>query len=384
MAVDLTTAAGRAELELAIALVATINESDPVRRASKLRNVLDPALAGLALSQFELRGKAETKFGTTAATMYFTRTGLEQSSRIEVADHRAARFATAGVTEVLDLCSGIGADSLAFARAGLTVTSVERDPETAAILAANLPGHTVMVASAEETAWQHVGSVFIDPARRSSAGRVFDPAAYSPRFDFVLDVLGSRFAAAKLAPGLAHDLVPAGIEAEWVSFAGAVKEAVLWSAGFAQVDRRATVLSRTGATQLTDADPSAATVGEIGAYLYEPDGAVIRAGLVQQVAALLPGGRRIDEHLAYLSADAAVSTPLATGFEVMEVLPFSVDRLRAALQEREVGIVEIKKRGVDVDPAQLRRQLKPRGPNSITVLLARVGDRHLAILAQRV
>jgi hypothetical protein len=123
----------------------------------------------------------------------------------------------------------------------------------------------------------------------------------------------------------------------------------------------------------------------VGSHLYEPDGAVIRAGLVQQLAALLPGGRRIEEQLAYLSADAAAGGPpagLARGFRVLDVLPYSLKRLRAELARRQVGIVEIKKRGVDIDPAVLRRELKPAGPNSLTVLLARVGDQHLAILAE--
>jgi hypothetical protein len=105
---------------------------------------------------------------------------------------------------------------------------------------------------------------------------------------------------------------------------------------------------------------------------------------VQQVAALLPGGRRIDEHLAYLSCDAPVSTALARGYRVLDVLPYSVKRLRAELKRREVGIVEIKKRGVDIDPAALRRELNPRGPQSITVLLARVGESRLAVLAEPV
>jgi len=138
--------------------------------------------------------------------------------------------------------------------------------------------------------------------------------------------------------------------------------------------------------QLTDADPAEHRIGPVGSYLYEPDGAVIRAGLVRQLAALLPGGRRIEEQLAYLSADGSATglTGLARGFRVLEVLPYSVKRLRAELARRRVGIVEIKKRGVDVDPAVLRRELKPTGPNTITVLLARVGDRHLAILAEPV
>jgi hypothetical protein len=108
---------------------------------------------------------------------------------------------------------------------------------------------------------------------------------------------------------------------------------------------------------------------------------------VQQAAALLPGGRRIDEHLAYLAADAEPAAPLAglaRGYRVLAVLPYSVKRLRTELNRRQVGVLEIKKRGVDVDPAALRRQLKPAGPNQLTVLLARVGEQRLAVLADPV
>lgn len=377
---------GRDELEAAIALVRSLPDTDPVRRAQALRRSLDPELATAALGQAELRTAARAKFGPLAERLLFTPDGLEQATRIELADHRAGRFAAAGVSDVLDLCCGIGADVLAFQRVGLAVTAVERDPATAAIAAANT-GATVLTGNAEDADWAAADAVFCDPARRGGFGRTFDPAAFSPSFGFVTAVLEqARFAAAKLAPGLDHALIPPGVEAEWVSFAGGVKEAVLWSAGFGQpgITRRATVISSRTKAQLTDADAWTDTVGELGDYLYEPDGAVIRAGLVQQVAALLPGGRRIDEHLAYLSADRPLGTPFARGFAILEVLPYSVKRLRTALRARQAGIVEIKKRGVDIDPAALRRELKPTGPNSLTVLLARVGEQRLAILAEPV
>ena len=383
---EFTSQAGRAELERAIGLAESVTDPDPVRRAAAVRRLLPPELATAALTQAGLRAAARAKFGPLAARLLFSADGLEQASRVEVADHRAARFAGAGLASVLDLCCGIGSDALAFARAGLRVTGVERDPATAALAAANGAGQPVRIVTgpAEQADWRTAESVFLDPARRGARGRTFDPAAYSPGFEFVAEVLeGSEYAAAKLGPGLDHALIPEGVEAEWVSFDGGVKEAVLWSAGFAGVRRRATVLP--AGRQLTDADPAEPRVGPVGSYLYEPDGAVIRAGLVRQLAALLPGGRRIAEQLAYLSADAVAGVPaagLARGFRVLDVLPYSLRRLRAELARRRVGIVEIKKRGVDVDPAVLRRELKPAGPNSITVLLARVADQHLAILAE--
>jgi len=384
---DISSQAGRAELERAIELAGSVTETDPVRRAAAVRRLLPPELATMALTQDGLRGAARAKFGSLAARLLFTAEGLEQATRIEVADHRAARYARAGLGSVLDLCCGLGSDALAFARAGLRVEGVERDPATAALAAANTAGQPVRIStgSAEQSGWRTAESVFLDPARRNAHGRTFDPAAYSPGFGFVTEVLlGTRYAAAKLGPGIGHALIPDGVEAEWVSYEGGVKEAALWSAGFTTggVRRRATVLP--AGLQLTDADVREPRVGPVGSYLYEPDGAVIRAGLVQQIAALLPGGRRISEQLAYLSADgpAAGLAALARGFRVLDVLPYSVKRLRGELARRQVGIVEIKKRGVDIDPAVLRRELKPAGPNSITVLLARVGDGRLAILAE--
>ncbi|HST47550.1 class I SAM-dependent methyltransferase [Jatrophihabitans sp.] len=386
MPADLSSPAARAELERAIELAGTVPDTDPVRRAAAVRRLLPPELARIALTQAGLRAAARAKFGALAGSLLFTADGLEQATRVEVADHRAARFAAAGLASVLDLCCGIGSDALAFVRAGLRVDAVERDPDTAAVAAANTAGRPVRVSTgtAEQADWRSAESVFCDPARRTARGRTFDPAAYSPGFDFVLRLLAeSRYAAAKLGPGIAHNLIPAECEAEWVSFGGGVKEAVLWSAGFAEVRRRATVLP--AGLQLTDAEQAEPRVGPVGGYLYEPDGAVIRAGLVQQLAALLPGGCRIAEQLAYLSADAVADGPaagLARGFRVLDVLPYSVKRLRTELARRQVGTVEIKKRGVDVDPAALRRELRPAGPHAITVLLARVAERHLAILAE--
>jgi SAM-dependent methyltransferase len=380
MPIDLSTAAGRSAFEQAIAIAQSVTEADPVRRTAKVRALLEPDLATAALAQAELRARARAKFGDQAQRLYFTSDGLEQATRAEIADHRAARFAAAGVGSVLDLCCGIGADVAAFVRAGLVVTAVERDPATAAFAQANCPTAAIEIGAAEDAEWGTADAVFLDPARRTTRGRTFDPASYSPSLDFVLSVLaGSRYAAAKLGPGIDHALIPQDSEAEWVSFDGRVKEAVLWSAGFATARRRATVLP--AGVELTDHDALADDVGPVGRYLYEPDGAVIRAGLVQQAAALLPGGRRLDEHLAYLSADVAVTSPFARGYAVHEVLPYSVKRLRAELARREVGIVEIKKRGVDIDPSALRRELKPRGVNSLTVILARVGDQRLAVLA---
>ncbi|CAM5451561.1 hypothetical protein STANM309S_05715 [Streptomyces tanashiensis] len=102
-------------------------------------------------------------------------------------------------------------------------------------------------------------------------------------------------------------------------------------------------------------------VRPVGRYLYEPDGAVIRAHLVAEVAEELDGGL-IDETIAYITADALVPTPYAAAYEITDELPFNLKKLKALLREREVGTLTVKKRGSAVEPKEIRRRVKPKGP----------------------
>jgi hypothetical protein len=128
-------------------------------------------------------------------------------------------------------------------------------------------------------------------------------------------------------------------------------------------------------------------VGELGAFVYEPHGAVIRARLIGDLARSL-GAHALDEHIAYLSADAHTPSPFADAFRVLEVLPLDPKKISRALADRQVGTLEIKKRGVDVDPATFRTKLRLNGPESATLLLMRLGSgassRRIAVLAERV
>lgn len=371
---------------------------DPVRAAALLRRsatagraALDAATAGrtsAALTQVVLRERARGKFGEDAARMYFTPEGLEQATRPRVADHRAARLAAAQSGSVVDLTCGIGADLVAFARAGLTSAGVDRDPVAAAVAGANLTalglGGAVGVADATAVDVTPFGAAYADPSRRSARGRVLDPDDWSPPWSFATRLLqGSTVV--KVAPGLGHDLLPDGVEAEWVSEGGEVVEAALWSPRLAVSRRRATVLGSTGLATLTEADDPydgrPRPVREPGGYLYEPDGAVIRAGLVTAVAAGVQGGL-LDEHGAYVASDAAYRTPFARGYRVRELLPYREKPLRAALRERGIGRLTIKKRGVSVVPERLRARLALRGEEEATLVLTRARGHGIALLVE--
>lgn len=361
-------------------------ESAALALASKLRKRHPAPLVAAAMTQARLRSRAVAKFGDAARTMYFTPDGLEQSTRRNVADLRARRYVDAGVRRVADLCCGIGGDALAFAAAGLEVLAVDRDPAVCAAAEANAQaaglGDRIEVrwADVAKVALHDCDAVFLDPARRTARGRVFDPAGYSPPWSFALDLAKHVPAAGfKAAPGLPHADIPTGTEAEWVSDHGEVKEAGIYFGPLAGPARRATLLP--GPHTYTTRELPSPDPGPLCRYLYEPDGAVIRARLLGELAEDL-GATTIDPTIAYLTGDRLLPTPFAAAYEITEMLPFNVKRLRALIAERAIGTLTVKKRGADVDPAELRKQLRPAGPNSAVLIVTRVLGAHTALLAQ--
>ncbi|MFP5334294.1 MAG: THUMP-like domain-containing protein [Actinomycetes bacterium] len=351
---------------------------------------VDPALVAAALTQSRLRSRARTKFGAFADGMLFTPEGLEQATRLEVAARHAQRFAAAGVARVADLGCGIGGDAMAMAALDLDVLAVERDELTAAVATVNLrhwPDAEVRCEDAAETDLSGVGGAFLDPARRTASGRrVLDPWQASPSWDVVLAVAEHLPATGvKVAPGIKHSMLPAGTETQWVSVDGDVVEAGVWFGPLARpgVQRSALVLRDGQATGVDDVGLVPPAVGPVGSYLYEPDGAVVRAGLVGQVAAEV-GGRLVDRSIAFVTSDQLVLTPLARAFVVEEQRPFGLKSLRTRLRDRGVGRVEIIKRGSAVDVEQLRRQLRLAGPNEATVVLTRVAGEQSVLLCRPV
>ncbi|MFF6781986.1 methyltransferase domain-containing protein [Streptomyces sp. NPDC012510] len=384
------------------ALLDEVRGTEPARElavATRLRRDHPAELVSAALAQARLRQRAAAKFDVAdAGRMFFTPNGVEQSTRTTVAAYRAERMRALGVTSVADLCCGIGGDAIALARAGIRVLAVDRDPLTAAVARANADAlglaDLIEVREADVT---HIDTspydaVFVDPARRGGRGRIFDPEAYSPPLSWaVATALKSPRAALKIAPGIPHEAIPAEAEAEWISDGGDVKEAVLWFGTATDTESAAATTPAPG-TEPAPGTKSAAVratllpgrhtllgrglpdprVRPVGRYLYEPDGAVIRAHLVSEVAAGLDAGGLIDPTIAYVTADTLRPTPYATAYEITDQLPFNVKKLKALLREREVGILTVKKRGSAVEPEELRKKVKPQGRNSATVFLTRV------------
>ena len=370
---------------------ADARDDDELRAQTRLRRLATgstqerAARVAAAITQVTLRRKAATKLGADADRMYFTPDGLEQATRATVAAHRAARLAAASASSVIDLGCGIGGDLVAFARAGITSAGVDADPLRVEVARANLaaldlPG-AVSVADAMEVDTLPFDAAYVDPARRTGRGRTFSMEDWTPPWPFVEKLLLSRDAVAKVAPGLPHDRIPEDVEAEWVSDGGEVKEAALWSGRLATTSRRATVIGHGGLATLTDAEDPGGETRDVGEFLYEPDGAVIRAGLVTAVAAGVRGGL-VDDHIAYVTSDEAFRTPFARGFRVIETLPYREKALRAALRERSIGSLTIKKRGVGVVPDELRKRLSLTGDQAATIVLTRARGHGVALLVE--
>ncbi len=369
--------------------------ADVVRIVSRLRAAGHPGeLVAAVLGQARLRAKARAKFGEFAARMLFTPDGLEQATRLSVASLHAGRFAGAGIDVVADLGCGIGADALAMAALDLGVLAVERDEATAAIASFNLAPFAaarVELGDATTTDLTGVGGVWLDPARRSGGRRHADPADWSPPLDWALGLAETLPTGIKLGPGLDRGLLPDGsgtpFEAQWVSVDGEVVELALWSGVLARsgVGRAALVLRPGGAAELTAAhDSEDAEAGALGEYLLEPDGAVIRARLIGDLARSIPGGgRMLDPTIAWITSDAAPETPFGAGFRVLERFPLDVKTLKKELAARDIGRLEIKKRGVDVDPAAFRARLSLKGGAAATLVLTRIAGARVALLAER-
>ncbi len=363
--------------------------ADVVRTVSELRKAGHSAgLVAAVLSQSKLRSRARAKFGEFSDRMLFTEAGLEQSTRLAVAAQHAGRFQRAGLKWIADLGCGIGADALALAALECEVTAVERDEVTAAIAAYNLaPFSNARVEHADAESFDLTGidGIYLDPSRRDGATRLRNPADWSPSLDFAFEVAARLPTGIKLGPGVDRGLIPETAEAQWVSVDRDVVELGLWFGPLARpgVRRAALVLTERGSAELTAAaDSEDAAAGSLGEFVYEPDGAVIRARLIGDLARTLDA-RMLHSSIAYLTADAAIATPFAAAFHVVAEFPLDQRTIRRELAARGIGTIEIKKRGVDIDPAAFRTALAPQGDASGTLILTRIGGKRRALLVER-
>ena len=410
----------------AAAYIAQAHEFDDpssLKAASLLRRELSPDKAAAVADLECLRRKGTAKFGDIAQSLFLTHDGLEQATRFPVAQWRAGRMSgivngemtgTAGC--VIDAGCGVGIDALAMRMAGMEVTGIEMDPVTAVFAHANLgtvdgPDYEVRTETVEDffrssllrgtgtedsdradamnesapeilagresggTGSVHPDSrpaIFLDPARRTAHGRSWNVEDLSPSWEFVLTTLRNApgLVVVKLAPGFPRSLLPDNVDVTWVSHKRNLVETTLWSYPGMTGKREAVILEtpETPESRLL-AGPPPPPPGPVGEYILEPDPAVIRAGAIGALARMT-GTHPMAGSIAYLTGPDPIHTRFATAFRVLRTLDFSEKELRAWVHNERIGVLEIKQRGLDVDPATLRRTLKPKGERTATIILA--------------
>jgi SAM-dependent methyltransferase len=371
------------EGQRALAEAAALPLTDAAQLAdlASLRRGYPPERAAAALETARLRRLAAGKFAL-AGQMYFTREALEQAGHETVAAHIATRFA--GYATIADLGCGIGGDTLALARVA-RVVAVDRDPLRLAMARANLAAHglagrvRLICADLATLPLPPVEALFVDPARRAGGRRRFRLADYEPGYDLIAG-WARRVPAVgvKVAPGIADEEAPPDAEVEFVALGGELKAALLWLGPLRTAARRATLLPA-GISLAGDGPPAPIRQGEPAGYLCEPNPAVIRAHLLDQLAARLEAWQ-LDPTIAYLCAAVPAPAPLARSYPVEAWFPFNLKELRRQLRQRGVGRVTVKKRGSPLDPAALARQLRLAGPNRRVVVLTRVAGRPVVVV----
>lgn len=355
-------------------------EADYLRHFQRLEKRYPSGLAQAALETAILRREAAKKF-PQAERMYFTRQALQQASPHQVSEHRAARYQV--FEHLVDLGCSIGSDTINMARFTRTL-GIDKDALRLAMAKANagalrLAGRVDFIRADLNDSlpleWNDRTGLFFDPARRAGGRRKFSVKDYIPPLEIISTWL-ERFPAlgVKISPGVNKSEV-AGYDAEleFVSLAGELKEALLWFGPLKTAQHRATILP--GQFTLTAAEkPGPLPLSEPKAYIYEPDAAVIRAGLVAELGVLLRASQ-LDADIAYLTAEQEISSPFSRVWEMEDWLPFNIKHLREYLRVRGVGEITVKKRGSPLQPEEVIRMLRLQGDNRRVLFLTHLdGD----------
>jgi SAM-dependent methyltransferase len=379
---SLFTREGKWALESAMAFAP--REKDFLAEFQMLAKRFPRETARTALTIAILRGEAEAKF-LQSEKMYFTREAMEQATPWPVAEHRAKRFEESN--RIFDLGCSIGGDALALAGSA-PVIGLELNPLRAAMAKANAQAlrADVSVVQADITELplriSPDDAIFFDPARRTDQRRVYSIEDYQPPLSIFQDWLAHTDAVGvKISPGVKlEEIAELDCEVEFVSLDGDLKEAALWFGRFKTVERRATLLKEGETYTLTATERPDLPFSEPRAYIYEPDAAVLRSGLVQTIGSQLDAAQ-LDPEIAYLTADSLNVTSFARAWPVEGWMPFQLKRLRAALRERNIGRVTVKKRGSPIVPEELIQQLKLEGEEELTLFLTQMQGAPIVIFA---
>jgi hypothetical protein len=375
----------RSSPELFEAIAHAGADESEFRLQARLRQEFPGELVRAALTLHDLRRKAARagKF-SRAEQMWFTPTGLEQATSEPVARHKAKRFEG----PVWDFCCGIGGDSLALAERGV-VTAVDLDPAMCLRTAWNAAeygvGERVTTIAADVTnLHDRQGRLHIDPDRRPGGRpRMLRVEDGSPNLEVLRQLMAEfRGGAIKLSPASNFGGKFPGVEIELISLHGECKEATVWFGDLAGTQPfRATSLP-TGETLAADPLSAVASLAEPREFVFDPDPAIVRAGLVDVLAEQLRL-ERLDDAEEYLTGVQPLASPWVQAFHLLDVVPHDDRDVRVACQRQDFASVEIKCRHLPVDVERVRRKLVLAGTRPGVLIFARVAGKAAVLVAER-
>ncbi len=384
----LTSRYGEKALETASSLPLT--DASLLKDLPELRSRYAPHEAAL-VETVRARRRAVGKL-SHPETLLLSDTALQQATPTAVAAHRAANLAARHPGAVVhDVTCSVGAELLSLAaQDGIEgVIGSDLDDVRLAMASHNLRGFDrVQLAKANALSPSSTADVVIaDPARRNARGRTFRLDELDPPLLELLSVYAGRPLVVKCSPGLdyrmLHDRFGVECRVQVTSLDGGVREACLWTEADDLPARRATVLrtvdSVVRAVELTSDDPDDIDDPGVDEWIVDPDGAVVRAGLVQHYAHR-HGLRQLDPQIAYLTGSVVPAGE--RGFRVIDQVGVTEKLLRGALAAHDCGSLEILVRGLDVDPDRLRRKLKLKGSRPLALILTRIGRNGVGLLCK--
>ena len=379
---------------------ARLAELDSVERSVPLlRKDLSAERVAALVDQHQLRQRAAVKF-SRAAKMLFTRIGLQQASDEALGFYKSEQMFGCGA----DFCCGIGGDLIQFANrtsthqartlsaADVQTVGVDRDPTMIAIARHNLAVYDrsaeLMVGEVDQSLVGKHKTWHMDPDRRAGSGRTVQLSHYSPNPELLVDA--NTRACIKMAPAT---VVPESFaklaSLEWVETRGECRQQLAWFGKHFDGGRAAAMLDDEGHAVCTieGTGHESVDVSDIGSHLYEPCAAVRAAHLVDRAADQF-GLQRVSISSAYLTGEFIHRRKwmfqFLPCFRVIDVLPMREKTVGRYLKQHRIGRVEVKKHGVDCDPARLQKSWKNEGSDSATVIITpTVQQKVVAIVAER-
>ena len=363
-------------------LLETLRHQTPLlpNTLARLRRSHSKDVVHAAIAHIDAQQKAQKKFPPHAVPKVADPVGIEQCTSYQIAQHKAERFAQLKVSDVIDLCCGIGADTQALNQVALT-RAVDIRPLRAWMTFQNTGCPAVI---ADVTTLFLKGDIFhIDPSRRdeksSFTRRQHRYQDYQPGFNFITSLLSRcPSGAVKLGPWVNISDLPPG-EIEVISERGNLVQIVLWTGQLCTVPRRATCFPQ-GITLA--GCPTDVPTDSLQEYLIEINPAVQRAGLMGLLCEQL-NIPALSQTSRLLTSPKAIQTPWGTVFFVIKHAPWHFRKIKAWLTAHDAGIIEVKTTAKSLDANQLQKQLRGKGDTPFTVFVVQKGNKLSALISQR-